>query len=416
MKKFAIYWLLALGLLPSLVTAQNLIPNPGFENLGSPPCSWITSPGGFTAAVNNWTMPSNGSTDIFSTYVSSTCFGHPMSTHSSRIGQQMPRTGNVSSALLTYGAGCGYQPNYREYLQAQLTTPMVAGQAYDVEFYVSLGDAASLATNNLGAHFRTGPYFQATCFVISPTPQFNNTAVITNSTGWTLVSGTVTATANWTHVIFGNFFTNAATATASGPGANSNTRYFIDDVSVQPSVILPAAEVAFAGQRSQSGSVELSWDYFGSETPEAYRLQRSTDGLNWEDIARPAGTASAHEDHFPPRGELLYRLRYKSPDGSQYSSETVAIAPGEFPYEIHVAPNPVSSSDMPITLRVAHGDEKPATVELYDLQGRLLHREEGIPMQDLDGYRLNSQTISPGIYFARVTTGAGAWSARFLVQ
>ena len=414
MKRFVFCWLLALCTQAGL-SAQNIIPNPSFENLGTAPCSWITSTGGFAAAVDNWTMPSNGSTDIFSTYVSSTCYAHVMSSNGSSPGQQMPRSGNVMSALLTYGAGCGWQPNYREYLQVQLTTPMVIGQVYDVEFYISLGDAASLATNNFGAHFRTNSFFQSTCFVISPNPQFNHTTVVNNSTGWTQISGTVTATAAWNYVILGNFFSNAATATQAGPGSNGNTRYFIDDVSVELAVPLPAAELVFDGQREQSGTVMLSWDYWGAGEVEQYRLQRSTDGLNWEDIARPEGKARQYEDLFPPQGELLYRLRYKGADGAQFTSETVVIAPGAFPYSVEIAPSPAPVGSE-IHLRVAHGDDKPALVEVFDLQGRRLLAEDGFSVRDLDGFDLSAAVPSSGIYFARISAGGGHWSKRFVVH
>lgn len=414
MKRFVICWLAAMCIhLGS--SAQNLIPNPSFENLGTPPCNWIISTGGFTSAVDNWTMPSNGSTDIFSTYVNTSCYGHVLSTHGSSPGQQMPRTGNAMSALLTYGDGCGWQPNYREYLQAQLTSPMVSGQAYDVEFYISLGDAASNATNNFGAHFRTNSFFQSTCFVISPTPQFNHTGVVNNSSGWTLISGTVTATANWNYVIIGNFFSNAATATQFAGGSAGNTRYFIDDVSVQPAVTLPAAELAFEGHREQGGEVMLSWDYWGSADVDAYRLQRSMDGMNWQDIAHPEGTARAFEDRFPPQGELLYRLRYKGPDGSQYTSETVAIAPGAFPYEVVISPNPANSGAT-ISLNVAHGDDAQAVLEVFDIQGRRLMVEEGFSVAELNGFDLSTVVAGPGIYFARMSAGGGHWSKRFLVQ
>lgn len=408
-------WLAAVWLLPFGTFAQNLIPNPSFENLGTAPCSWITSPAGFGAAVDNWTMPSDGSTDIFSTYVNTSCFSHVMSSHASRVGQQMPRTGNAMSALLTYGAGCGFQPNYREYLQVQLNSSMVVGQAYDIEFYISLGDAAANATNNFGAHFRTNSFFQNTCFVISPNPQFNHSNVVTNSAGWTLISGTVTATANWNYVILGNFFSNAATTTAPGPGGSGNTRYFIDDISLSTTTPLPSAELAFAGERMSEGSVALSWEYWGREQVEHFRLQRSSDGLNWQDIARPAGRELGFEDLFPPHGELFYRLRYRGADGTQYTSETVSIAPGAFPYEVTVAPNPAASGN-PISLRVAHGDESAATLEVFDVQGRRLLNETALSVRGLDGYALDAAISQPGIYIARIHAGGGNWSKRFVVH
>lgn len=397
------------------LSAQNLVPNSSFESIGSPPCSWITSSTGFNNAINNWTMPSNGSTDIFSTYVGTTCYAHPFSTHASSPGNQAPRSGNVMSALLTYGDGCGWQPNYREYLQAELTSPMVTGQSYDVQFYVSLGDACASGTNNLGAHFRTTSYYQATCFVLPLTPQFNHTGVITNKTGWTLVSGTVTATANWRYMILGNFYSNAATTRQSAGGSNPSTRYFIDDVSLSPAVILPSEDVLLSAQRQRNGVVDLQWVLPKFEHDPHLILQRSGDGNMWVDIVRPEATATGFGDEFPPQGNLFYRLRYTDLDGTQFHSPIVRIQAGnDFPYLVRTAPNPAAPGQ-DIWLRVGQADDTPATLSLHDLSGKEVWSLSGKTVRELDGLNLNQDELAPGFYLIRINTPRGVFSQKLLV-
>jgi hypothetical protein len=93
------------------------------------------------------------------------------------------------------------------------------------------------ACNNVGLLFTmtsnawediTGPpfLFRNHVHLYSPT-------VITDTVGWTLVSGTFVADSAYRYVVLGNFFENALTDTvAIPPGGAETIYYFIDDVRV----------------------------------------------------------------------------------------------------------------------------------------------------------------------------------------
>lgn len=216
--------------------AQNLVLNPSFEsvNTGSLQCSWYTTQAQFNSAVNNWTCPTGGSTDVFHTSLGTGCFCAPMSTNGSRVGQQMPRTGNSHTAIFVYGNG-GCSP-YREYVQGRLSTPLTVGQTYVVEMYVSLGDESDRGAGNIGVKFTTGPVNNSSMCVYAATPEVNYTGpVITDKTGWTLISFCYTpTTAGLQYLMIGNFSNDAATPTAPAtPGTVSQVRYFLDDVRVE---------------------------------------------------------------------------------------------------------------------------------------------------------------------------------------
>lgn len=154
MKKLNLF-LAALLILPFISIAQNLVLNPSFETvtLSNLQCSWYTTEAQFTNAVANWDYPNDGSTDIFHTSLSTSCFSSPYSTDPSAVGQQTPRTGNAMSAIVTYGSG-GCTP-YREYLQGALSSALVVGTTYNISVYVSLADYGNRATNNIGFKFTT---------------------------------------------------------------------------------------------------------------------------------------------------------------------------------------------------------------------------------------------------------------------
>ncbi len=215
---------------------QNLVLNPSFENVtvGNLECNWYTAAAQFDNAMNNWTVPTGGSTDIFNTALGAGCYCSPFSTHPSSVGQQAPRTGNGYVNIVTYGDG-GCDP-WREYVQGELSTPLVAGQTYEVKFYVSLADKMAVGTNNIGVKFETGAYFNASNCPYYATPDLNYTGpIILDKNGWNEISFCFTPTqSNITHFIIGNFFDDAATNTTPAAGVTSgNTiRYFVDDVSI----------------------------------------------------------------------------------------------------------------------------------------------------------------------------------------
>ena len=418
MKKFTFLTVLLFPF--GLLSAQNLIPNPSFENLGTPPCSWITSTTGFNNAIQNWTMPSNGSTDIFTNFVSTTCFAHNLSTHASRIGQQNPRSGNAQSAILTYGDGCGWMPNYREYLQTPLTSTLTPGQNYDFSFYVSLADESDKGTENIGVYFSTSQVFQGTCFVLSYSPQFNYTGIITNKSGWTQISGTVTATAGWNYMVIGNFFSNAATSTTFVGGARPSVRYFFDDASVTPAVILPAENINFKGDRLEDGKVALAWQQEEDAPIQNYSLQRSTDGLTWTDVHRtvapPGMTDFEWLDHHPPAGELIYRLRYVNANGEKHATEAVRFEDiYDFPYRLDIVQNPVPA-DLPVQFRIAHADDSPAEVLVYDLAGKEVFRAGGMSLLEANDFAIPAGTLQPEMYLLQIKTMKGPLVKKLVVR
>ncbi|MEX1192703.1 MAG: hypothetical protein WEA99_12080, partial [Brumimicrobium sp.] len=216
--------------------AQNLVLNPSFENVnvGNLQCGWYTTQAQFANAINNWTVPTGGSTDIFHTSLANACYCSPNSTNAANPGQQAARTGNSYVNIVTYGDG-GCDP-YREYIQGTLSTPLVAGQTYEVSFYVSLADKMAVGTDNIGVKFETAPYNQASMCRYNTTPELNYTGpIILDKNNWTEINFCFTpAQSGITNFIIGNFFNDVSTNTAAAGGTTTgNTiRYYVDDVSI----------------------------------------------------------------------------------------------------------------------------------------------------------------------------------------
>lgn len=196
---------------PSVIISQNLVPNFGFEIQDTcPAVSQIT-------LAPPWNSPTIGTPDLFN----STC-----------ATQNSPgRTGIGSSGVFCYSTF----PNNREYIQAPLTSPLVAGQAYCVTFYVKRSNYR-YAVNRIGAYLCAGAVNQMTTSNLNFTPQVeNNPSNMLSSTSWMMIYGSFIASGGEDHILIGNFSNDANTDTLVVTSTSSSkvAFYKIDDVKVE---------------------------------------------------------------------------------------------------------------------------------------------------------------------------------------
>ena len=80
-------------------------------------------------------------------------------------------------------------------------------------------------------------------FIPAPIDNFSHihsTAIITDSTAWTKISGTFIADTTYKYLILGNFYNNANTNTSGCINVNvDEAYYYVDQVSVSADSVLP---------------------------------------------------------------------------------------------------------------------------------------------------------------------------------
>ena len=184
--------------------AQNLVPNPNFENFSTCP----TMPGQI-AVVNSWTsvQGSNDSPDYFHTCSSPSLVGVPMN----YAGVETPASGNAYVGLVQYWPSHpGGNVNYREYIMCQLITPLQAGVEYAVRFKYSLSDNSMWSSSAFGIYFSntmvTGP---GPNNPLPVTPQLMVTTQMNQQNGWEQIDFTYTATGGEQWMVMGNFLDHA---------------------------------------------------------------------------------------------------------------------------------------------------------------------------------------------------------------
>lgn len=213
---------------PRDAAAVNLVPNASFESYNSCPVSFSNMPDCVA-----WYAPTTGTSDCYNACATGpNTPGVPVN----NFGTQSARTGLGYCGFILYSAAA----DYREYIEAPLTNPLVASQTYTVRFYVNLADISNRSIDRIGAYLSVGPVGPVANYApLAYTPQIESPGgtYLTDTVNWMLISGTYTAAGGEDHITIGNFHDDATTAYQLGPGNwPGGSNYFIDDVSVEPVV------------------------------------------------------------------------------------------------------------------------------------------------------------------------------------
>ncbi|MFP5471253.1 MAG: T9SS type A sorting domain-containing protein [Bacteroidia bacterium] len=213
----------------SIVVAQNLVPNPSFEDTVSCP----TDAGDIFKSVG-WYSPSSASPDYFNECDPNETW---LSTPQNWDGFQYPRTGKAYAGILVF---YNYPTVYREYVRAQLTQPLVYNFRYCIDFYVSLSDNSKWAISNVGAYFSPDNYIDPVNSWLDLQPQIENpnSSYLNDKDNWMKVSGCFIASGGEEYITIGNFMNDENTDTlitaswANPFGDEDHSYYYIDDVSI----------------------------------------------------------------------------------------------------------------------------------------------------------------------------------------
>ncbi len=251
------------------LSAQNLIPNPGFEKYSKVPCECMH--GSLRDYIDDWENAGGGTPDFICTKSAESCYASTNSSHWDSYGFEAPHGGDGMGMIMT----SGHEGAYREYLGVTLTQPLKKGKKYYAEFYVTLGDWCGIATNNLGMLFRTGTFKAVFDNHIYGSPQINNATIIDQTKGWYKVSGTFVAGEDYTYVIIGNFASKENTSIKimprleSYPGEHtyrtSMAAYYIDDFmlrEINSKLVVAGDTIVNAGTTATlvaDGGVTYSW-------------------------------------------------------------------------------------------------------------------------------------------------------------
>ena len=231
LKSIFLFFILLFYIGQEEIIAQNLVPNPSFEDtVGSCPVG-----AAYIIYVPPW-YNAIGSIDYYNACDLSNSFGVPVSSW----GKEFAHSGNAFAGLAGYAFAFH---NGKEFIEVPLTDTLKAGRKYFVSFYVSLGDSFQYAISDIGACFSANGIGNNLYQIITLTPQVKNPIgnFLSNKNGWMQISDTIIANGAERFLAIGSFTNDSINPDTLYVGGSSTTGipfdwrgayYYLDDVSV----------------------------------------------------------------------------------------------------------------------------------------------------------------------------------------
>ena len=161
-------------------------------------------------------------------------------------------------------------------------------------------------------------------------------------------------------------------------------------------------------------TIVTNWQSATELNTSHFKIQHSTTGTSFTDIGTVKAIGSgansySFNDDKPTNGINYYRLQSVDKDGSSSYSKVVSVTFGNkesFP----IVPNPARDF---ATISFSKTVDK-ATIEVYDFTGK------AVITQSFNGgansYKLNTQTLSNGVYVIKVNTATGSYNEKLLIS
>ncbi|MBR5982462.1 MAG: choice-of-anchor J domain-containing protein [Bacteroidales bacterium] len=180
--------------------------------------------------------------------------------------------------------------------------------------------------------------------------------------------------------------------------------------SKDPAIVLPIELLSFTAT-CNGRYAELEWTTASERNNDYFVIERSDDALNFIEVGRVAGAGNSIEqldytynDYGIHGGDNYYRLVQVDYDGTRTASEIVVANCADVVVEdpeVMAYPNPFNGE---LTIILDNFDNRPATIEVYDMLGKLVFVEKAVSPQNSYETVLNLSNLPTGAYNVRVST------------
>ena len=200
---------------------------------------------------------------------------------------------------------------------------------------------------------------------------------------------------------------------------NPDTSILIGQVQLSGTA-LPLALTSFTGQVEGSINV-LRWETATEKDVHFHAVERSTDGIKWQEIGRKNGLANSSvttqyslEDR-SPLTRAYYRLRSVDFDGKESKSNTILLTRKSDQFGItSIFPSPAKDN---MTVQFRAKEEGIVMVRVLDITGRLVLEQATAVVQDMNELLLMLTDLQAGIYAVTIGNEMGVSAPmRFVKQ
>ena len=213
MKTFLSFLIFIAFLFPFVLTAQNLVLDPGFEIIQKAPSHEDNG----IRCTSNWVNAVLTGGDYYNRVAKSKFLG--VGVPRNIFGYQQPHSGNGY-------AGICIQKDMMEYVETKLTSPLLKGKKYLIELYICKAEHRLGHVNEFGVLFTSKMQwsYPKTGVPIKPPVDFVNPNGYRDTKLWTKLSATYIAEGFESILIFGHF--------NYGQPMKGKAHYYIDDVTI----------------------------------------------------------------------------------------------------------------------------------------------------------------------------------------
>jgi hypothetical protein len=209
--------------------AQNLVPNPSFEQYTICPDNPSSPLVDEVSRCIGWSTFSE-TPDYYNACADSISYVNVPYTFG---GYHQAASGNAFCGMI---CTCTTIPNYREIIGCHLTSPLQNGKTYYISFKVSMSYGGLMgnyvASNGIGIKFTTKQNSYNNPIPIDNSPIIYSSSIITDSVNWITISGSFIADSAYEYLAIGNFFDDNHTDTLLLGPVKFRSYYFVDDICV----------------------------------------------------------------------------------------------------------------------------------------------------------------------------------------
>ena len=217
---------------------------------------------------------------------------------------------------------------------------------------------------------------------------------------WKNVEGSASVNGSHSDLSVGN-----VTISATGRAPYKGTFGSLDE-----NTVLPIELTSFTAT-CDGRSTLVEWTTATERNNDYFSLERSDDAINFTEIARVAGAGNsiepidyAYTDYGIHGGDNYYRLVQVDYDGTRTTSEIIVtncVETAEGEPDVQAYPNPFNDE---LTVVLDNFGNRAATIEVYDMLGKLIYTNKIAAPQNTYETILNLSNLPPAAYTVRVST------------
>jgi hypothetical protein len=206
------------------------------------------------------------------------------------------------------------------------------------------------------------------------------------------------------------------TANPTGYIANGE----VEDYPVLLGVALPNSNLSFQASKNTNNLVTLNWEHESDIPVKEFRLQKSADGRNWNEISNIRGKDNsvkqkyAYTDPQPVNSVTeYYRLQMVYENGRTQYSNILSVSPHLTPQALKISPNPATNAAS-ITLHA--GVQGEAKVSLIDQSGKTVwHKQYAVSKGNNTLSLQGLEQLTKGIYYVTIKTNEKTETTKLVI-